>query len=131
MTETRSSSRVLTRGGWLCGGVFGGLIVLTFLVVTALSMFEERCKWSQPSSTADIEAEAGPVIAALENYRATHGRYPQPLSLAGQSDTSSFGPWRYTCDQQGTSYELGVGDYNACLWESTYISGMGSWYHDS
>jgi hypothetical protein len=78
-----------------------------------------------------FEAQAQSVIDALERYRTANNRYPRSLSQAGIGKDSQFGPWQYGAFEGGSAFQLGIGDYGSCLWQSTYTSKAKSWYHDS
>ena len=87
------------------------------------------CKWTEPASKPQFEAEVQPMIDTIEQYRSAHGRYPSSLIEAGLSAESQYGPWRYDISQDGSGFGLGIGDYDACQWQISYMNGRG-WYYD-
>ena len=91
---------------------------------------KSRCQYTHPKNSSLLEAEAQPLIDALNQFRTENGKYPLTLSEANLNEQSSLGPWRYS-STDGTAFCLALGDYGTCLWESTYCTENNlGWYHD-
>jgi hypothetical protein len=92
-------------------GLAGSGVVFVFLHVLVLN------RWPWTASKEEARAEGERVVAALEEYKAAHSRYPKTLSDAGIDDlrASCF----YRPNDVGDSFSLFVN------------SGLDEWHYDS
>jgi hypothetical protein len=88
--------------GARCASILAAVVLTSALLVA--------CSAAPAPDFFKLKEEAQPLIAALEEYKAVHGLYPDSLRAVGITPPSTcFGPWRYVV--YGNRYEIAVGDY--------------------
>jgi hypothetical protein len=88
--------------GAVLGLAIGGYAQLSWLPETP-----------SPRAINKLKASGNHIVAQIEQFRGTHGRYPATLIEAGVSTKpTKYGAWEYSSSSL-TNFELRIGDYGA------------------
>jgi hypothetical protein len=104
-----------------------GIAMLSTLGLASLVTIGWAC--TAPSFD-QLTQDGDRMIAVFEQYRSSHGRYPQSLSEAGiKNEQTRYGAWSYQSD--GPTFKLSLGDYGQDLFVIYYQSRNGHWEFDT
>ena len=92
-------------------------ILITLLVLGAiifgLVALEYRTG-TLPGELSRLETKGKSMVAQIEKFKRSDGRYPTSLAQAGILDTKTrFGQWKYDASTNG--FFLSIGDYSHCF----------------
>lgn len=106
---------------------YWGLAVFGVLGLTACGVL----LWHAAApSFADLKRDGEQMVAAVEHYHRSRGRYPTSLEQAGVAPLiTRYGPWVYRSD--GSSFTLSVGDYREDLFVFSFDSNSNCWHADT
>jgi hypothetical protein len=106
---------------------YWGLAVASTLGLAAAVVL---CWHAAAPTFADLKRDGNQMVAAVERFRETNGRYPETLAEAGVvPPPTRYGAWGFEWD--GGEYVLSIGDYGRDGFVLYYSSRNRDWYADT